>query len=126
MPILAGLLIEAGHMARPERGGPDPFSMASEQRLRALLAQAGFTAVRTEELPVQFAFSGIGDYLDYATDTGGLLAPVLRALSGSGRAALAARLETAFAPFAAGDGYVLPGLALNAAAGRPLRPKEAE
>ena len=125
MPILAGLLIEAGHMARPERGGPDPFSMASEQRLRALLAQAGFTAVRTEELPVQFAFSGIGDYLDYATDTGGLLAPVLRALSGSGRAALAARLETAFAPFAAGDGYVLPGLALNAAAGRPLRPKEA-
>jgi len=115
--ILPGLLIEAGHMAPPEPGGPDPFSMASEQRTRALLAEAGFTEVRTEEVAVGLEFSGVDDYLSYATDASGPPALVLRALSRSDRRALAARLETAFSPFAADGGYVLPGLALNLAAG---------
>jgi hypothetical protein len=100
----------------PQPGGPDPFSLASEQGTRALLEAAGFTAVRTEEVPVRFAFSGVEDYLDYASDTAGPFALVLRGLSGPDRAALESRVEAAIAPFTADGRYALPGLALNAVA----------
>jgi hypothetical protein len=67
--ILARILVERGHMSPPEPGAPDPFSMASEERTRTLLRGAGFTAVRTEEVGVRFAFRDIDDYLSYASDT---------------------------------------------------------
>ena len=41
---------------------PEPFNMASEERTRALLGDAGFTDVRTDEVPVRFAFSDVDDY----------------------------------------------------------------
>ena len=50
MTILARVLVERGHMPPPEPGAPDPFSMASEERTRALLEAAGFGAVGTEEV----------------------------------------------------------------------------
>ncbi len=117
MTILAGVLIEAGHMAPPPPDGPDPFSMASDQRVRALLQAAGFAVICTDEVPVRFAFSDVEDYLGHAADTAGLLALVLRGLSGAERSAVGTRLQAAFAPFAAAGGYAIPGLALTAAAG---------
>ena len=117
MTILAGVLMEAGHMAPPPPDGPDPFSMASDQRVRALLQAAGFAVICTDEVPVRFAFSDVEDYLGHAADTAGLLALVLRGLSGAERSAVGTRLQAAFAPFAAGGGYAIPGLALTAAAG---------
>jgi ubiquinone/menaquinone biosynthesis C-methylase UbiE len=109
-----GLLIERGHMPPPQ---PGPCALGSQERLRALLEGAGFTAVRTEEVPVRFAFRDIDDYLTYATDTGGPAAPVLRALPEEERAYLKTRLGAGFAPFGADGGYELPGIALCAAAG---------
>jgi ubiquinone/menaquinone biosynthesis C-methylase UbiE len=47
----ARLLVERGHMPPPKPGAPNPFSMAREERTRTLLEDAGFTAVRTEEVP---------------------------------------------------------------------------
>jgi hypothetical protein len=44
---------------------------ASEEHTRALLERAGFTAVRTEQVTVRFAFRDIDDYSTYASDTGG-------------------------------------------------------
>jgi ubiquinone/menaquinone biosynthesis C-methylase UbiE len=111
-----GLLIERGHMPPPEPGAPGPFAMASAEQTRALLEGAGFTAVRTEEVPVRFTFRDIDDYMTYATDTGGPAALVLRALPEDEREALKAQLAAAFAAFAAAVGYELPGVALCAAA----------
>jgi ubiquinone/menaquinone biosynthesis C-methylase UbiE len=111
-----GLLIERGHMPPPEPGAPSPFAMASEEQTRALLEGAGFTAVRTEEVPVRFTFRDIDDYTAYATDTGGPAALVLRRLPEDEREALKTKLGAAFAPFAAAVGYELPGVALCAVA----------
>jgi ubiquinone/menaquinone biosynthesis C-methylase UbiE len=111
-----GLLVEHGHMPPPEPGAPSPFAMASEEHTRALLEGAGFTAVRTEEVQVRFAFRDLDEYTTYATDTGGPAALVLRGLPEDEREALKTQLTAAFAAFGADAGYELPGVALNAVA----------
>jgi SAM-dependent methyltransferase len=114
--ILARVLVERCHMPPPEPGAPDPFSMASEERTRALLMGAGFTAVRTEEVSVRFAFRDLDDYVSFASDTAGPFAIVLRGLSDGERGALETQLAEAFAGFVANGGYELPGLSLAAVA----------
>ncbi len=111
-----GLLVERGHMPPPEPGAASPFAMAGEEQTRALLEGAGFTAVRTEEIPVRFAFRDIDDYTTFTTDTGGPAALVLRGLPEDEREALKTQLGAAFAPFGGDGGYELPGVALTAVA----------
>jgi ubiquinone/menaquinone biosynthesis C-methylase UbiE len=111
-----GLLVEHGHMPPPEPGAPSPFAMASEERTRALLERAGFTAVRTAEVPVRFTFRDRDEYMTYATDTGGPAALVLRRLPEDEREALKTKLGAAFAPFGVDAGYEIPGVALCAVA----------
>jgi SAM-dependent methyltransferase len=112
-----GLLVERGHLPPPEPDAPGPFAMASEAQTRALLEGAGFTAVRTDEVPVRFTFRDIDDYTTYATDTGGPAALVLRGLPEGEREVLKTLLGSRFAPFGADEGYVIPGVALCAVAG---------
>jgi hypothetical protein len=90
--------------------------MASEERIRALLSGADFTAVRTEEVSVRFAFRDPGDYVSYASDTAGPFAIVLRGLSDGERRVLQTQLTEAFAGFLVNGGYELPGLSLAAVA----------
>jgi ubiquinone/menaquinone biosynthesis C-methylase UbiE len=111
-----GLLVERGYLPPPEPGAPSPFALASEQQTRALLEGAGFTAVRTEDVPVRFVFRDIDDYMTYATDTGGAAALVLRGLPEEERQALETQLGAALAPFGGDAGYELPGVALCAVA----------
>ena len=65
------ILVERGHMPPPEPGAPGVFSMASEERTRGLLDGAGFGSVRTEEVPVRFAFRGLDDYEQWVIDVAG-------------------------------------------------------
>jgi ubiquinone/menaquinone biosynthesis C-methylase UbiE len=117
--VLFGVLVEAGHLSPPDPEGPGPFSLASEERVQTLLADAGFSALRTEEIAVHFPFGGIDEYVGFAADTAGPAAPVLRGLSEDEGEALTAQLAKAFSPFAIDGGYGLPGVALVAAATRP-------
>jgi ubiquinone/menaquinone biosynthesis C-methylase UbiE len=114
--ILARVLVERGHTTPPEPGAPDAFSMGNAERTRAMLTRAGFSEVRTQELPVTFAFRDAADYVSYASDTAGPFAIVLRGLSDGDRQAVQSRLAEAFAGFASPGGYELPGLALAAVA----------
>ncbi|MGH3092505.1 MAG: class I SAM-dependent methyltransferase [Gaiellaceae bacterium] len=111
------ILVERGHMPRPEPGAPGIFGMASEERTRALLEGAGFAAVRTEEVPVRFAFRDLDDYERWVREVAGAFAMVVRGLSEQERETLKAQLGEAFAPFVADGGYELPGVALCATAG---------
>jgi SAM-dependent methyltransferase len=110
------ILVERGHMPPPEPEEPGVFSMASEERTRALLGGAGFRSVRTEEVPVRFAFRALDDYEQWVIDVAGPFAMVLRALPEDEREVLRARLREAFVPFATDGGYELPGVALCAVA----------
>jgi SAM-dependent methyltransferase len=110
------ILIERGHMAPPEPGAPGVFSMASEERTTALLEGAGFVAVRTEEVPVRFAFRDLDEYERWVIDVAGPFAMVVRGLPEGEREALKASLGASFVSFATDGGYELPGVALCAVA----------
>jgi len=114
--ILGRTLVEGGHVPPPEPASPNPFSMAHADGTRALLAGAGFTSVRTEEVPVRFTFGTVEEYVSYATDTAGPAAIVLRSMSEDERRAVTSQLEQAFSSLSAGCGYELPGVALAAVA----------
>jgi len=109
-------LVERGHMPPPDPGAPGIFSMASEERTRALLEGAGFTAVRTEDVPVRWAFRNLDEYESWVTEVAGAFAMVVRGLPEREREVLRSQLTEAFAPFVADGGYELPGVALCAVA----------
>jgi ubiquinone/menaquinone biosynthesis C-methylase UbiE len=110
------ILVERGHIPPPEPRAPGIFSMASEERTRGLLESAGFTAVRTEAVPMRWAFLDIDEYERWVTQVAGAFAMVVRGLSAGEREALKSRLTEAFAPFVSDGGYELPGVALCAVA----------
>ena len=110
------ILVERGLLPPPEPGAPGVFSMASEERTRALLADAGFTDVRTDEVSVGFPFRDLEEYERWVSDLSGSFATVLRGLPEGELEALRAELRTAFEPYATQQGYELGGLALTAVA----------
>ena len=110
------ILVQRGHMPPPEPGAPGVFSMASEEHTRGLLESAGFTSIRTEEVPVAFAFGDVDEYISWASDVAGPFAMVIRGVPDQEREAIRQQLAEAFAPFSAGGGYELPGVCLNAIA----------
>ena len=110
------VLVERGHLPRPQPGAPGVFSMANEDRTRALLDGAGFSSIRTENVPVRFAFGDLDDYERWVIDVAGPFAMAVRGLPDDERKVLRSRLRDAFVPFASDGGYELPGVALCAVA----------
>ena len=110
------ILVERGHMPLPEPEAPGIFSLASEERTRMLLDDAGFGSVRTENVPLRFTFRDLDDYEQWVIDVAGSFAIVMRELPEDERAVVRGRLAEAFAPFATDGGYELPGVALCAVA----------
>jgi hypothetical protein len=110
------ILVERGHIPRPEPGAPGVFSLASEERTEAPLDRAGFGSVRTEQVPVRFAFRDLADYERWVIDVAGPFGMVVGGLPEEERELLRTRLTDAFVPFFADEGYELPGVALCAVA----------
>jgi len=110
------ILVERGHIPPPEPEAPGVFRLASEGRTEALLDRAGFGSVRTEQVPLRFAFCDLADYERWLIDVTGPLAMVLRRLPEDEREVFRARLKEALVPFSADGGLDLPGVALCAVA----------
>ena len=114
--IIAISLVQHGHLPPPEPPGPPVFSMASAERTQDLLQRAGFSEVRTEEVPVRAELPDAQEYLSLIQDTAGPLGLALQGLSEADREAVRADVEDSLGRFAAEAGYVLPGSALCAVA----------
>jgi ubiquinone/menaquinone biosynthesis C-methylase UbiE len=110
------MFVRRGLVPLPEPGAPGMFVMADEERTRRLLAGAGFTDIRLEEVPVSFPFDDVADYVRRSIETGGVFATVFTEASTEDQEAMKADLAEAFAPFVSDGGYVLPGVALCASA----------
>jgi SAM-dependent methyltransferase len=115
--IIAISLVQRGHIPPPEPPpAPGIFSMASADRTTHLLEGAGFSEVRTEEVPGRFALPSADEYLSVIADTAGPIALALRGLPEAERHAVKADVEGSLHRFAAKDGYEIPAVALCAAA----------
>jgi len=96
----------------PQQGpeDPGPFAFASVERVRRILAKAGFTGIGMEPCPLSLD-AAIGHGLDGAVQGSLEIGPVSRALEGQPdeiRAAVAQSIREALAPFAKGDTVLLP------------------
>jgi ubiquinone/menaquinone biosynthesis C-methylase UbiE len=115
--IVAVSLGRRGHIPPPERQpGPGPFSIANPERLESLLRDAGFSAVRTEEIESRFRFSDADEHLGLIADTSGPIGLTLQGLDEPDLAAVRADVEDSLRPFAADGGFELPCVALCAVA----------
>lgn len=114
--LVAMNLVRRGHIPPPDPEGPGIFAMASEERTTALLEEAGFDQVRTEEVPMRFPVADADDHLGFVGDSAGPLAVALQGLPEEERQAIKADLEEALAPFATDGGYELPSVTLAAVA----------
>jgi len=114
--ISGRMLLARGHLPPPAPGAPGMFALASEERLRALLAASGFGHVRCEDVPVLFVYRDVDEYVARSRETGGIFRRVFDELPAEERASLTAELAAAFEPFAADGRIELPGLALCAVA----------
>ena len=113
--IVGMKLVQRGHISPPEPPpAPGIFAMANAEYTAALLQEAGFGEVRTEEIPVYFVLPDADEYLKFVVDSAGPLAMALRALPDNEREAIDNDLKESLAPFKTEDGYRLPGVALCA------------
>lgn len=110
------IFVERRLVPRPEPGAPGMFVMADEEGTRGLLEGAGFRDIRLEEVHVQFAVVDIDEYVFRSRQTGGMFETVYGGVSSAEREAIKVELARRFEPFAANGGYLLPGVALCAAA----------
>jgi ubiquinone/menaquinone biosynthesis C-methylase UbiE len=89
---------------------PGPFSFASEQRVRRILSEAGFSRVEMERCDLSLDVA-TGRGLDAALETALEIGPASRALEGQPpdlRAAAANSIREALTPFAKGQTVPLP------------------
>ena len=72
--------------------------------------------MRTEEVTGSFVIADVDEYLSLIADTAGPIALALQGLAEDDRAAVSSDVEDSLGRFAVDDGYVLPCVALCAAA----------
>ena len=99
-------------MPPPDRGGPGILALADPDRLRGLLAGAGFPEPRIDAVPLTWRFADAGDYWGYLTEVAGAIALVLARLDDDERARVRALIAERAAAFAVEDGLALPGVSL--------------
>ena len=115
--IVGVSLVRGGHMPPPEPPpAPGPFAMAGAERVEGLLRDAGFTAVRSEEVDCRFVLPDVAEYLSVISDTAGPIGLALRDLAEPERGQVEADVESSLGRFATGGRYEVPGVALCAVA----------
>ncbi len=112
--LVGPILVSRGLMVPPDPTAPGIFALADPDRVRALVAAAGFAEPQIEEVSTHRTFADFDAYWRYLTDLAGGISPVLRGLSPDDRTEVRERLRVAAAPFASDRGYDFPGLCLNA------------
>jgi ubiquinone/menaquinone biosynthesis C-methylase UbiE len=113
--ILAGALVARGHLSPPTLApAPGIFTMAATERISGLLREAGFRALRIEEVPVRIVLPDVGEYVALIADTAGPIGLALQRLSKAELELVQTQAQTACERFVCAGGYAMPGLALCA------------
>ncbi len=110
---LAMTLVARGLM--PMRDPSEPggvFSLADPDRVRSLLADAGFEEAFLEEVPYPFVFDSFEEMWETLTEVSGQIATVVASLDQALAGDVREEVRTAYEQFRTEDGYEIPGEAL--------------
>jgi ubiquinone/menaquinone biosynthesis C-methylase UbiE len=111
--VPAKALFEHTGQRPPDPLAPGIFAMASEERTRELLSEAGLTPRRVEHVEMEWVFGSPDEHWHYVMDLAGALAMVIRSLPEREQAAIRRLSEERLEPLARRPCYGLPGLCLN-------------
>ena len=100
-------LVQRGHMPPPEPGAPGIFAMGEAERVRELVAGAGFGEQQIEELTFEWRYAA-EDLWDTLTRLAGPLARVINGLDDEERDATRAAIEQSLDQYRDGDELVVP------------------
>jgi SAM-dependent methyltransferase len=104
--------LELGLAERPDPAAPGPFRLADPEEVRRLVAAAGLTVERLEDVEVRWRAASLEEWWESSRDLSRMLATLLERLSAAEAAALREAAERRLAPSVAADGSVeVPGLA---------------
>jgi SAM-dependent methyltransferase len=111
--IPARVLIEGGHMTPPAPEAPGILALANADRIKRLLADAGFGLPRIEEVPIVWSFESADQYWSLLREVAGALAAVITGLPEDRQDSVRQTLQDRLAPFRRNGGYAIPGVCLN-------------
>jgi SAM-dependent methyltransferase len=104
-------LVQRGHMPPPEPGAPGIFALGVPERIRELLAGAGFGDPQLEEIPFDFSYPDADDLWDSLVRLAGPLAKVVNSLPEDERAATRAAIVDNMESYRKDDGsYEAPAV----------------
>jgi SAM-dependent methyltransferase len=112
----AGVLVERGHMPPPEAGSPGLFALADQSRLGQLLAGAGFSQARFEEVEFTWRFADPAAFWTFLTEAAGAITIVLDRLDDDERLRVGEEIRERVEAFHGPSGLELRGVSLVASA----------
>ena len=112
----AGVLVERGHMPPPEAGAPGLFALADQGRLSRLLAEAGFSEARFEEVAFTWRFADPDAFWTFLNEAAGAITIVLDRLDDDERLRVGQEIRERVEAFDGPSGLELRGVSLVASA----------
>jgi len=111
--VPAAALAEHTGQGPADPHAPGIFAMASEERTRELLTEAGLAPRRVEHVEMEWSFRTPDDHWRYVMDLAGALAMVVRSLPEDEQAAMRRLTEQRLEPMVRRPGYGLGGVCLS-------------
>jgi ubiquinone/menaquinone biosynthesis C-methylase UbiE len=113
LTTFVGAITQSGHAPAGDPFGPTgPFSLAAAETNEELLAAAGFSDVRVEEIESAFRFEDVDGYWNLQREVAGPVAVLLASLAPDDVDDIRTALEPAVEPFRSNAGLAMPSLAV--------------
>jgi SAM-dependent methyltransferase len=112
--VAGKVAVDLGFAKPPEPDTPGPFRLGDAERVRALVAAAGFSSPQIEDIVVSWRYGSFDEYWAMSRDLSFNLKTTLLALDKHDAGRLYELTERTLAPYAADDGALsIPGLTRN-------------
>jgi len=110
------VLVERGHMPAPVAGAPGLFALSDPSRLTRLLAEAGFSKPRFDEVAFSWRFADPDAFWTFLNEAAGAITIVLDRLDDDERGSIGHEIRRRVDKFVGPNGVELDGVSLVASA----------
>ena len=116
---IARAATELGFAEPPEPDAPGPFRLSDVDRVRRLVADAGFESAKVTDVPVTWRYADFAEYWAVSRDLSSSLNALLQRLTADEFAQAQERVETMLAPYVTAAELEIPGLTRNVLTHKP-------